>query len=147
MSYTTWKVSKYGTFSGPYFPTLKTRTRKTPYLDTFHTVLTSNLLHLATKEWTELIEPFVGSASSKSISESLFMKGVIWTISSNNLFLIRYVRSYEDNCKSSDTSFHASITNFPILKKKIPGTDNSWSILHNLGLALGSVKEVLYKKE
>ena len=147
MSYTTWKVSKYGTFSGPHFPTLKIRTRKTPYLDTFHTVLTSNLLHLATKEWTELIESFVGSASSKSIRESLFMKGVIWIISSNNLFLIRYVRSYEDNCKSSDTSFHASITNFSILKKKIPGRDNSWSILHNLGLALGSIKEVLYKKE
>ena len=54
---TAWKVSKYGFFSGPYFPALglnteryfvvslriqsecrKIRTRKTPYLDTFHTV-------------------------------------------------------------------------------------------------------------
>ena len=38
-----WKVSKYGVFSGPYFPvfspnTGKYRPEKTPYLDTFHTV-------------------------------------------------------------------------------------------------------------
>ena len=52
---TTWKVSKYGVFSGPFFPHSdwtdryfvslrvqsecgKIRTRKTPYLDKFHTV-------------------------------------------------------------------------------------------------------------
>ena len=43
-----WKVSKYGAFSGPYFPVfglntkryrVKIRTRKTPYLNTFHTVI------------------------------------------------------------------------------------------------------------
>ena len=38
---TAWKVSKYGVFSGPYFPVLglntgKHRPEKTPYLDTFH---------------------------------------------------------------------------------------------------------------
>ena len=55
-SITTKKVSKYGVFSGPYFPVFgrnteiyrvnlriqseyrKIRTRKTPYLDTFHAV-------------------------------------------------------------------------------------------------------------
>ena len=38
---TAWKVSKYGLFSGPYFPvfipnTLKYGPEKSPYLDTFH---------------------------------------------------------------------------------------------------------------
>ena len=54
---TMWKVSKYGNFSGPYFPAFglnteryfvslhiqskfkKIRTRKTPYLDTIHAVI------------------------------------------------------------------------------------------------------------
>ena len=41
---TVWKVSKYGVFSGAYFPvfspnTGKYRIKKTPYLDTFHAVL------------------------------------------------------------------------------------------------------------
>ena len=54
--FTAWKVSKYGVFSGPYFPVLglnteiycvnlrikleygKIQTRKTPYLDTFLSV-------------------------------------------------------------------------------------------------------------
>ena len=40
---TTWKVSKYGIYSGPYFPIFKLNTgkcgpEKTPYLETFHTV-------------------------------------------------------------------------------------------------------------
>ena len=40
---TAWKVSKYGVFSGPYFPvfglnTDKYRPEKTPYLDSFHVV-------------------------------------------------------------------------------------------------------------
>ena len=50
---TAWKVSKYGVFSGPYFPTFRLNTErygvfspkagkygpeKTPYLDTFHEV-------------------------------------------------------------------------------------------------------------
>ena len=39
--YTAWKVSKYGGFSGPYFPvfspsTTKYGPEKPPYLDTFH---------------------------------------------------------------------------------------------------------------
>ena len=56
----TWKVSKYGVFSSPYFPAFglkippsnsvslriqsecaKIRTRKTPYLDTFHAVMSA----------------------------------------------------------------------------------------------------------
>ena len=40
---TAWKVSKYGVYSGPYFPVFspnagKYEPEKTPYLDTFHTV-------------------------------------------------------------------------------------------------------------
>ena len=41
--HTAWKVSKYGAFSGPHFPTFSPNTvkygqGKTPYLDTFHAV-------------------------------------------------------------------------------------------------------------
>ena len=35
--YTAWKVSKYGVFSGPYFPAFGPE--KTPYLETFHAVI------------------------------------------------------------------------------------------------------------
>ena len=40
---TAWKLSKYGAFSGPYFPVFGLNTgkygpEKTPYMDTFHTV-------------------------------------------------------------------------------------------------------------
>ena len=42
--YTALKVSKYGVFSGPYFPaialnTVKYEPEKAPYLDTFHAVV------------------------------------------------------------------------------------------------------------
>ena len=41
--FTSWKVSKYGVISGPYFPVFSPNTGKkgpeiTPHLDTFHTV-------------------------------------------------------------------------------------------------------------
>ena len=41
--FTAWKLSKYGVFSGPYFPvfgqnTGKYGSEKTPYMDTSHTV-------------------------------------------------------------------------------------------------------------
>ena len=41
--FTAWKVSKYGAFSGTYFPVFSPNTgkygpEKTPYLDTFHGV-------------------------------------------------------------------------------------------------------------
>ena len=44
LNYTTWKVSKYGVFSGLYFPIFGPNTgkygpQKAPYLDTFHAVL------------------------------------------------------------------------------------------------------------
>ena len=35
--HTSWKVSKYGAFSGPYFPVFEPE--KTPYLYTFHAVV------------------------------------------------------------------------------------------------------------
>ena len=37
--YTTWNASKYGVFSDPYFPVFERK--KTPYLDTFHTMVTT----------------------------------------------------------------------------------------------------------
>ena len=42
-AHTAWKVSRYGVFSGPYFPVFGLNTgiygqEKTPYLDTFHAV-------------------------------------------------------------------------------------------------------------
>ena len=42
--YTAWKVSKYGDFSGPYFPVFNPNTgkygpEKTSYLDNFHAVV------------------------------------------------------------------------------------------------------------
>ena len=59
---TVWKVSKYGVFSGPYFPLLdskwiqifspsteKYRPEKTPYLDTFHAVGQSQTMVVITK--------------------------------------------------------------------------------------------------
>ena len=39
---TAWKVSKYGDFSGPYFPVFGPE--KTPYLDTFHAVIEKRTL-------------------------------------------------------------------------------------------------------
>ena len=44
---TAWKVSKYGIFSGTYFPVFglnirKYETEKSPYLDTFHAVYFTN---------------------------------------------------------------------------------------------------------
>ena len=51
MEFTAWKVSKYGVFSGPYFPAFglnlaslnagKYGPENTPYLDTFHIVVTN----------------------------------------------------------------------------------------------------------
>ena len=43
--FTVWKVSKYGVFSGPYFPVSSRNTgecgpEKTPCLDTFHVMVT-----------------------------------------------------------------------------------------------------------
>ena len=47
---TAWKMSKYGVFSGPYFPVLGLNTgkygqEKTPYLDNFHAVSSPSKLN------------------------------------------------------------------------------------------------------
>ena len=49
-----WKVSKYGVFSGPYFPAFELNTentdlKKTPYFDTFHAVNKWRLLNIVAK--------------------------------------------------------------------------------------------------
>ena len=57
-------MSKYGAFSGPYFPVFSSKTRKygpekTPYLDTFHVVyfLTKNInIWISWQEKLEIYE-------------------------------------------------------------------------------------------
>ena len=49
---TVWKVSKYGVFSGPYFPVFGLNTgkygpEKTPYLDTFHAIRVYNSANIS----------------------------------------------------------------------------------------------------
>ena len=49
---TAWKLSKYGAFSGPYFPVFGQNTgkygqKKTPYFDTFHAVNRKSLVNTA----------------------------------------------------------------------------------------------------
>ena len=66
-SYTAWKESKYGVFSGPYFPAFELNTEKkgqakygpekNPYLDTFHVV--NNLALNNLTDLTRLIRFFV----------------------------------------------------------------------------------------
>ena len=51
ISFTAWKVSKYGVFSGPRFSVFGLNTEKygpekTPYLDSFHSVLFTKQLHI-----------------------------------------------------------------------------------------------------
>ena len=66
ISQTAWKVSKYGVYSGPYFPVFSPNTEKTPYLDTFHAVLLIpfvagdkryNLRRIVTSEKNSLSSP------------------------------------------------------------------------------------------
>ena len=50
MKDTAWKVSKYGNFSGPYFPVFRPNTekygpQKPPYMNTFHAIRV-NLVHV-----------------------------------------------------------------------------------------------------
>ena len=57
---TAWKVSKYGVFSGPYFPvfglnTGKYGTEKTAYLDTFHAVVETLWKDMQTNLVTDLV--------------------------------------------------------------------------------------------
>ena len=56
---TAWKVSKYGVFSGPYFPAFEPE--KTPYLDTFHVVgETQNTIWKETQNWANYKHIFKG---------------------------------------------------------------------------------------
>ena len=54
-----WKVAKYGAFSGLYFPayspnTIKDGPEKTPYLDTFHAVLSIQTFNVFTTLHSEV---------------------------------------------------------------------------------------------
>ena len=60
---TSWKVSKYGVFSGPYFSVLGLNTgkygpEKTPYLDTFHAVLGSKHVSQSNQLFELTSKPF-----------------------------------------------------------------------------------------
>ena len=54
-SFTAWKVSKYGVFSGQYFPVFGPE--KTPYLETFHAVRDKGLFML--KQLTATIKKYI----------------------------------------------------------------------------------------
>ena len=88
---TEWKVSKYGVFSGPYFPVFspgagKCRPGKTPYLDTFHALeYPSTYFH-----WTLMLVLTCQSLSFKTvrkISKLIF----IWRWSELPLFVPLFV--------------------------------------------------------
>ena len=51
IDFTVWKVSKYGVFSGPYFPVFSSNTgkygpEKNPYLNSFHAVFKGRFFQL-----------------------------------------------------------------------------------------------------
>ena len=68
VKHTAWKVSKYGTISGLYFPVLGLNTgkywqEKTAYLDNFHAKLliqkTDEKVHLAWVKKIEIVNSFI----------------------------------------------------------------------------------------
>ena len=76
---TTWKVSKYGVFSGPYFPAFGLNTEiylfsrnagkygpeKTPYLDTFHAVKGKVIYLLFVYSWLKNIKTIIYKPNTK----------------------------------------------------------------------------------
>ena len=59
---TAWKVSKYGIFSGPYFPVFELNTEKygpekTPCLDTFHAVYSKTRHNKYSEHWSRKSAP------------------------------------------------------------------------------------------
>ena len=75
ISYTAWKVSKYGVISGQYFPVFSPNTGKygpeiTPYLDTFHPVLLSTAKGELFEEHIFLICDFYVDDLNKNGSET-----------------------------------------------------------------------------
>ena len=85
---TAWKVPQYGVFSGLYFPvfglnTVKYGPEKTPYLDTFHSVIISKVLFINYQSSNYSIR-FTCKHFEKS-SKSLREKGSIF-----NSFTILY---------------------------------------------------------
>ena len=66
-----WKVSKYGVFSGPYFPAFGQE--KTPYIDTFHAVHRSSFF-------------FYGHIGTRRGKSQVRMKGEIFLSKLRNSF-------------------------------------------------------------
>ena len=82
-----WKVSKYGTFSGPYFPVFGPNTgkygpEKTPHLDTFHAVLWNQLIALS-DYWRNYINKhkLISWESNSWVFTMVFKDAVHWNIS------------------------------------------------------------------
>ena len=106
--YTAWKMSKYGAIFGPYFPSFglnmgKYRPEKTPYLDTFHTVLCSyfhNIVEINPFLANVPISPFHTPCKHQKLSlykpvhKNLFLRKTIfiwyffgWLLSNNSFLL------------------------------------------------------------
>ena len=96
---TAWKLSKYGVFSGSYFPAFRMNTEryeisnegkygpeKAPYLDTFHTVSSSVLM----KSFTE--KPETKEESLLANSSSWFLRLVVRI---TNRFVFKCLNSFQ----------------------------------------------------
>ena len=86
---TTWKLSKYGVISRPYFPVFGLNTGKcgpeiTPYLDTFHAVSTACIgyFHIVANQYKKtkiktldiLITPYTGCSTKEAIITTSFVE-------------------------------------------------------------------------
>ena len=80
---TVWKVSKYGVITGPYFPVFSPNTGKyrpeiTPYMDTFHAVLSYNmgLINLKLEYNTEQKMNFSIKETADLVMENFIVRAV-----------------------------------------------------------------------
>ena len=102
ISYTAWRVSKYGVISGPYFPVLGLNTAKygleiTPYLDNFHAL--NNYIH-----WELWKQPLRGvpegdySVSFRCLHWRVTLTGCFWNIIINWSTSVSIWRCVNVNC-------------------------------------------------
>ena len=80
---TAWKVFKYGVITGPYFPVFSPNTGKyrpeiTPYMDTFHAVLSYNmgLINLKLEYNTEQKMNFSIKETADLVMENFIFRAV-----------------------------------------------------------------------
>ena len=79
LEHTTWKVSKYRVFSGPYFPVFSPTTenmdKKTPYLETFNAV--AKYTHNVMKKYVILITSSIFTLCRKCNSNFFQIQAVL----------------------------------------------------------------------